>query len=78
MGALDYSREMLEAAKKKQLYRRHIQADMSQPLALNDNSYDAVVTGTFTYGHVKAEAFDEFSLVSAGISHASHRIDKRR
>lgn len=65
MDALDYSRDMLVQAKKKQLYRAHIQADMSRPLALDDDSYDAVVcSGTFTYGHVKADAFDELVRVT--------------
>jgi predicted TPR repeat methyltransferase len=65
MDALDYSREMLEEAKRKQLYRDHIQADLSTPLNLEDDRYDAVVcTGTFTYGHVKANAFDELVRVT--------------
>ena len=65
MDALDYSPDMLEEAEKKKLYRVYIQADMSQPLELDDNSYDAVVcSGTFTYGHVKANAFDELVRVT--------------
>lgn len=65
MDALDYSREMLEESEKKGIYRKHIQADMSKPLELADNSYDAVVcTGTFTYGHVDADAFDELVRVT--------------
>ncbi len=65
MDALDYSREMLDESEKKGVYRKHIQADMSKPLELADNSYDAVVcTGTFTYGHVDADAFDELVRVT--------------
>jgi len=65
MDALDYSREMLDESEKKGIYRTHIQADMSKPLELADNSYDAVVcTGTFTYGHVDADAFDELVRVT--------------
>lgn len=65
MDALDYSQEMLDEAEKKNLYREHIQADMSRPLELEDNRYDAVVcTGTFTYGHVKANAFDELVRIT--------------
>ena len=65
MDALDYSREMLEEAERKQLYRDHIQADLSKPLDLENDRYDAVVcTGTFTYGHVKANAFDELVRVT--------------
>ena len=65
MDALDYSREMLEEAERKQIYKRHIQADLSKPLAMEDNRYDAVVcTGTFTYGHVDADAFDELVRIT--------------
>ena len=65
MDALDYSREMLEEAERKGLYRKYIQADLSKPLALEDNAYHAVVcTGTFTYGHVTADAFDELVRIT--------------
>jgi predicted TPR repeat methyltransferase len=65
MDALDYSKEMLDEAETKKVYERHIQADLSKPLDMEDNRYDAIVcTGTFTYGHVKAEAFDELVRIT--------------
>jgi len=65
MDALDYSKEMLDEAELKNIYRTHIQADLSHPLDIPDNRYDAVVcTGTFTYGHVKAHAFDELIRIT--------------
>ncbi|MFP4308001.1 MAG: class I SAM-dependent DNA methyltransferase [Desulfococcaceae bacterium] len=65
MDALDYSQEMLDEAEEKGLYKRHIQADLSKPLDMEDNRYDAIVcTGTFTYGHVKANAFDELVRIT--------------
>ena len=65
MDALDYSKEMLDEAARKNIYQRHIQADLSKPLDMEDNLYDAVVcTGTFTYGHVKAHAFDELIRIT--------------
>jgi predicted TPR repeat methyltransferase len=65
MDALDYSKEMLEESERKKIYHRHIQADLSKPLDLEADCYDAVVcTGTFTYGHVKASAFDELIRVT--------------
>ncbi len=65
MDALDYSKEMLDEAERKNIYNRHIQADLSKPLDMEDNLYDAVVcTGTFTYGHVKANAFDELVRIT--------------
>lgn len=65
MDALDYSAEMLAEARKKKVYNAYIQADLSKPLDLPDNQYDAVnCTGTFTYGHVKAGAFDELIRIT--------------
>lgn len=65
MDALDYSREMLDEAGKKGVYGELIQADMSHPLDIKDNIYDAVVcTGTFTFGHVDANAFDELVRIT--------------
>jgi ubiquinone/menaquinone biosynthesis C-methylase UbiE len=65
MDALDYSQEMLDEAQQKKIYQDHIQADLSKPLEFEDNRYDAIVcTGTFTYGHVKAHAFDEMIRVT--------------
>jgi predicted TPR repeat methyltransferase len=65
IDALDYSKEMLEVAEQKKLYNRHIQADLSKPLDIPDNRYEAIVcTGTFTYGHVKAHAFDELVRIT--------------
>ncbi|MFN2353311.1 MAG: class I SAM-dependent methyltransferase [Desulfopila sp.] len=65
MDALDYSQEMLDEAERKNIYKRHMQVDLSKPLAIDDNFYDAIVcTGTFTYGHVKAHAFDELVRIT--------------
>ncbi len=65
MDALDYSKEMLDVAEQKNIYQDHIQADLSAPLKMTDDKYEAVVcTGTFTYGHVKAHAFDELVRVT--------------
>lgn len=65
IDALDYSKEMLDEAARKKIYQRHIQADLSKPLAIDNNLYDAIVcTGTFTYGHVKAHAFDELIRIT--------------
>lgn len=65
MDALDYSKEMLDEAERKTIYQQHIQADLSKPLAIDKDQYDAIVcTGTFTYGHVKATAFDELIRIT--------------
>lgn len=60
LDALDYSRDMLEQARRKNIYRTLHHADLSKPLDLDDNAYDAVTcAGTFTFGHVSPDAFDE-------------------
>lgn len=65
IDALDYSREMLDEAGRKAVYQQRIQADLSRPVDIADDRYDAVVcTGTFTYGHVKADAFDELVRIT--------------
>ena len=65
MDALGYSKEMLDESERKKIYQRHIQADLSKPLDIESDCYDAVVcTGTFTYGHVKDTAFDELIRIT--------------
>ena len=65
MDALDYSKEMLVEARRKKIYQQHMQTDLSHPLDIADNRYEAVVcTGTFTYGHVRAHAFDELIRIT--------------
>ncbi|QGY38945.1 methyltransferase domain-containing protein [Pseudodesulfovibrio cashew] len=65
MDALDYSPDMLARAERKGLYHTHLNADLSRPLDIADDSYDAVVSaGTFTYGHVDASALGELARIT--------------
>jgi predicted TPR repeat methyltransferase len=65
MDGLDYSREMLDQAEKKDVYQELMQADLSKPLDIGDNAYGAVTCcGTFTYGHVDAKGFDELIRIT--------------
>jgi len=65
VDALDISPEMLAVAMGKGLYRRAIQADLTQPLPLEDPQYGAVVSsGTFTHGHVGPDALDALLRVA--------------
>ena len=65
VDGLDISPEMLEQASRKQherapVYRRLIEADLTQPLAVADDTYaGAVSVGTFTHGHVGPSALSE-------------------
>jgi predicted TPR repeat methyltransferase len=65
LEAMDYSREMLREAEKKDVYTRVFQEDMNQSLKLPDNTYDAAIcVGTFTYAHVGPDAFEELVRVT--------------
>ncbi len=75
IDALDYSRDMLKEARKKEVYDHLVQADMSKPLDYPDNTYDAVTCcGTFTYGHVDAKGFDELIRITRPGGHICFTI----
>lgn len=61
---IDISPAMLKQAERKGLYRRLIEADLTKPLDLADDSYDAAISvGTFTHGHVGPDALSELARV---------------
>lgn len=63
--ALDITPEMLAVAEAKGLYGTYIEADLTKPLPLKDNSYGAVIScGTFTHGHVGPECLPELLRVT--------------
>ncbi len=63
--AMDYSRDMLREAERKEVYDNLFQADMNTKLPLPPNSYDATIcVGTFTYAHVGPDAFDELVRIT--------------
>lgn len=65
VDAMDYSSDMLEHAKEKDVYDRIFQEDMNRPLEIPDNTYDATIcVGTFTYAHVGPHAFDELIRIT--------------
>lgn len=65
VDALDYSKDMLKLARDKGVYRNCIHADLSAPLAMDTNGYDAIIcVGTFTYGHVGPQAFNELIRIT--------------
>lgn len=65
LDALDYSQEMLDVSKRKKIYRRLFQADMNLPLDIETGCYDAVVcSGSFSYCHINATAFDELVRIT--------------
>ena len=57
---VDFSQSMLDLIPKN-LYQELDLVDLNNPLNYTNNYFDAIIcVGTFTYGHVKAYALDEF------------------
>ena len=55
LSALDFSPEMLEQAKKRNVYQRFYQCDLLRPLPISQN-FDAITAvGIFTEGHIGPE-----------------------
>jgi len=60
----DLSRKLLDLV-PKDLYQKLDKVDLNNKINENDNSYDAVMcVGTFTFGHVKCNALDEFLRIT--------------
>ncbi|MBO66765.1 MAG: methyltransferase [Acidiferrobacteraceae bacterium] len=58
IDGLDLSTDMLSQARKKEVYRDLFEIDLNHPFILQQSSYAGVVScGTFTHGHVGADAF---------------------
>lgn len=65
IDALDITEEMLEVARRKDIYRRLINADLTKPLDMEDASYGGVIScGTFTHGHVGPECLPELLRIT--------------
>ncbi|MGJ8618608.1 MAG: class I SAM-dependent DNA methyltransferase [Sulfitobacter sp.] len=65
IDGLDVSPEMLAIAAQKNLYRNTIEADLTQPLDIADDTYGAIVSaGTFTHGHVGPDTLDELLRIA--------------
>lgn len=65
IDGIDISREMLDAARQKNLYRDLYQADLTQDLNHLPGDYGAIVSaGTFTFGHLGPEILP--ALLSLG------------
>ena len=57
---VDLSEKLLDLVPNG-LYKNLSKADLNKPLNISDNKYDAILcVGTFTFGHVKPQALDEF------------------
>lgn len=64
LDGVDLSREMLEVARERGIYRELFQADLNRPLPLDSARYDGIISsGTFTHGHVGPQPLDELFRV---------------
>ena len=64
IDGVDFSQSMLDLI-PPQIYKSIELVDLNEPLNFKDDSFDAIIcVGTFTYGHVKAHALDEFIRVT--------------
>ena len=60
----DLSQKLLDIVPKN-LYQRLLKVDLNQSIDIKDNFYDAVMcVGTFTFGHVKPSALEEFVRIT--------------
>ena len=60
----DLSQKLLDLVPKG-LYRKLSKVDLNQNIEIENDTYDAVMcVGTFTFGHVKAHALDEFIRIT--------------
>ena len=60
----DLSQKLLDLVPKG-IYQKLKKTDLNKPIAEEDNSFDAVMcVGTFTFGHVKPNALNEFIRIT--------------
>jgi len=60
----DLSKKLLDLVPKN-LYQNLSKIDLNKKIEIRDNAYDAVMcVGTFTFGHVKPPALDEFIRIT--------------
>ena len=64
IDGIDLSKKLLDLVPKG-FYKKLQQADLNKKIDSNENIYDAVMcVGTFTFGHVKPPALDEFIRIT--------------
>ena len=60
----DLSQKLLDTV-LEDLYQKLIKVDLNKTIDVQDNFYDAIMcVGTFTFGHVKPQALDEFVRIT--------------
>ena len=64
IDGMDLSKKLLDLIPKG-YYQKLDQVDLNKPIKIKNDTYDAIMcVGTFTYGHVKTQALDEFVRIT--------------
>jgi len=72
----DLSKKLLDLVPKN-LYKKLDQVDLNKPINEESNTYDAILcVGTFTFGHVKPPALDEFIRITKDKGHICFTINE--
>ena len=72
----DLSQKLLDLVPKN-LYQNLSRIDLNEKIEIQDNVYDAVMcVGTFTFGHVKPPALDEFIRITKDKGHICFTINE--
>ena len=72
----DLSKKLLDLVPKN-LYKKLDQVDLNKPINEESNTYDAILcVGTFTFGHVKPPALDEFLRITKDKGHICFTINE--
>ncbi|MDB9788698.1 class I SAM-dependent methyltransferase [Candidatus Thioglobus sp.] len=75
---VDFSKEMLNRALKKNVYESLFLCDLTQKIGFEDNYFDAIVcAGTFTCGHVGPEALNEMIRITKNDGYISFTVRKQ-
>ena len=75
---VDFSKEMLNRALKKNVYESLSLCDLTQKIEFEDSSFDAIVcAGTFTCGHVGPEALNEMIRITKNDGYISFTVRKQ-
>lgn len=78
LDGLDYCDAMLDLAKDKNLYSSLINADMTVPLPVPDNSYDFVIAGgVFVEGHTKPDVIPNITKCLKSGGHAIFTVRQK-
>ena len=76
IDGMDLSKKLLDLVPHG-YYQNLDQVDLNKPIKLKNDTYDAILcVGTFTFGHVKPHALDEFIRISKNKALISFTINE--